>query len=209
MRESRQKVPLMFIPFRVPLRSVALGFVLCIVVASASGQSILDDLIVSDTITEGAGDNTSYLVVTFGATTGNAYAFAYHWDTPTDAFGMIDALSSGVSELTIGVIDYGTVSQPNYFIDNIAYAAELGDAGQYWSQWEGFHDAALDDVAWVGGQGISNVQLADGLFVGLSNPFSLDPADAPVLPTPEPGTAAVLLASLAMLCRRRGSGMPA
>lgn len=190
-----------------PLRFVALGLVSCFAVNAAVAQSILDDLIIAGSVTEasgGDGDNTSFLVVTFGATTDNVYAFEYRWDTPTDAFGMVDALSSGLADLTIGVSDFG-VSQPNYFIDNIAYQAELGDANQFWSQWEGFYDAGLDNVAWATGNGISNVQLADGLFIGLNNPFSLDPADAPVLPVPEPGTALVLLASLAMMRKRQAS----
>lgn len=161
-------------------------------------------LVISGSITEGSGSNTSYLVVDFGATSGNTYAFEYLWDTATDGYGLITALSEGLADLDITATNYGTTS-PNYFIDNVGFQAELGDASQYWAQWEGFFDVTLNDVAWAGGTGVSNVSLADGLYVGISNPFSLDPADQPVLPVPEPASLVLLVVGVATLTPRRRS----
>jgi len=183
-------------------RSFGVGLLFsCVSVFSASALAP-EGLIISGSVTEGDGSNTSFLVIDFGATTGNTYAFEYLWENVTDGFGMIEALSDGLADLAITASNFGSVAEPNFFIDNVAFENELGDATQFWAQWEGFFDTGLDDVAWAGGIGVSNVNLADGLYVGLSNPFSLSPGTEPVLPVPEPASLALLLVGAATLTQR-------
>ncbi len=176
---------------------------------TAHAHAGLGDLIITDTTTEGTGSNTSYLVVHFAETSGNRYAFQYNWDTPTDAYGMIEAIAADLGDFSFTANDFGPVEgPPNYFIDNVNIGADTGDAGKFWTQWEGFFNSALDRLEWEVGLGVSNIDLADGLFIGLYNPFSFEQfPDAPGINEvliPEPTSLALLgLGGVALLARRK------
>ncbi|NBC10545.1 MAG: PEP-CTERM sorting domain-containing protein [Planctomycetes bacterium] len=176
---------------------------------TAAAHAGLGDPVISGDTTEGNGSNTSYLVVDFAETNGNSYAFQYNWETPSDAYGMIVALDDALTDLSVQASDFSAEGDPaNFFIDNVTFDSDTGDPSKFWTQWEGFFNPSLDRVEWQTGLGVSNIDLADGLFIGLHNPFSFeqDP-DVPGLDeaiVPEPTSLALLgLGGVVLLMRKR------
>ncbi len=151
----------------------------------------------------GGGDATGYLVLDLAATSGNSYAFSLDFDPtgPTlTGYDLIQQIADA-GPLDFTATDFGNTGEPsNYFIDNVFYQGDQGDANQFFAQWEGF---VVDNssVDWQIGQGVSNVNLTDGLVVGLRNPFSFD--DEPNAPfVPEPASLVVLGLGGMLLLRR-------
>ena len=154
----------------------------------------------------GSGDADAYFVVDFDATSGNSYAFALAFDPdgPTlTGYDLLEQIAdAGLLDFT--ATDFGAPGQPNFFIDNVSYLSDTGDADQFFAQWEGF--VAGNEVDWKIGDGISNVDLVDGLVVGVRNPFSSsDEPDAPFIP--EPASLLILGVGAAAVLMRRTGGM--
>lgn len=195
-------------PFLVPVAvTLALALLVSPVLADEADPP---PFVVSGSVTEGSGSNTSYLVVDFDATGGDSFAFAYHWDTATDGLGLLDALADNLDDPNDSVGVTGLAFEATffalangYFVDNITFGNTTGDPNQYWAQWQGTYNASAGDVDWQLGNGISELTLTDGLFVGLRNPYST--AQAPTLPIPEPASALLVglgLISLSILRRQ-------
>lgn len=181
---------------RTPFSAMALLGIL----AATAPAATVDDVTIE--YWTGTGSAKSYLVVDFAATGDGSYAFGYNWDgtSTISAYDMITAIDAG-GGLDVTATDYGS-GTPNYFIDNIWYGTAMGDAGQYWDQWEGPFGA--NDVDWSLGTGVSNVNLTDGLFIGVRNPYTgtVTPSTPGV---PEPGSLLMLagVALVGLMARRR------
>ena len=154
----------------------------------------------------GSGDADAYFVVDFDATSGNSYAFALAFDPDGPTLTGYDLLEriADAGPLDFTATDFGDPGQPNFFIDNVSYLSDTGDADQFFAQWEGF--VVGNEVSWEIGDGISNVDLVDGLVVGVRNPFSFtDEPDAPFIP--EPASLLILGVGAAAVLMRRTGGM--
>ena len=174
------------------------AFVSVTLLASAPAGAYTLDQVKVESWT-GTGAKASYLVVDFDATSGAAYAFGYRWDTPGTAWDMIQAIDAALATVDVDATNWGGDGPANYFIDNVTYGPDAGDVNAYWAQWEGTLTAGAVD--WDLGQGVSNVTISDGLFIGLHNPWSA--TAAPTVPlVPEPATVALLGVALVALRRR-------
>lgn len=172
----------------------------------------------------GAGSSTSYLVIDFAQTGGDAYYFTYHYDGAATGFDLLTDIAAGG-----GLTVFTTVYSFGTAIDGFAYGGQSidigfeADTGRNWSYWVdgGFQDSnfdtffSLDEAAAAGSYtsaevGAEGRLLADGSVDGWivnvssfntqGNPATNNPPAA----VPEPSTVALGLGLVALgLAHRR------
>jgi hypothetical protein len=155
----------------------------------------------------GSGASTAYLLVDFGASGGQAYAWAYHFDGAKSDYDMVAAVN------TAGQVNFDAPYDSyyaSYYVNSITYPAhgETGSSGatMYWTQSTG--TLAGGTVQWDYGNGLGTFALTDGSFEGwYQNDWTLLPppnyAEVPVI-APEPASLGLLaLGALALLRRRQ------
>ncbi len=167
-----------------------------------------DDLILDVQQTVGAGINASYLIVDFGATGGDTYAWEWRWNPGDDARGA--TMVQAIAEATELAAQLGGEDGSGFglFVENFSIPAEdeAGDPGLFWSYWLAEAEDVDPGIAWTeAGVGMSFRDLADGSIDGWYNGFDGDQPAVPTVLVPGPGGLAVLaLAGLAGGRRRRG-----
>ncbi|MEE2908033.1 MAG: hypothetical protein VX527_09405 [Planctomycetota bacterium] len=162
---------------------------------------IIDDdngLILDVLAWSGAGEQTSYLVIDFAATGGDAYAFGYHWNDTSTVLDMLIAVSSS-TELVALTSDWG---EWGTFLDNFTFGDESGDPTNYWS-----HSLATPDgsgaIDWLAASGSIDIEMltnggVSGWYNGFTDDYQTIPPSLPLTTIPAPGVLAlgtVLLAT--------------
>jgi len=197
--------------------AVAVG---CMAVLIASGfqslrAEIVHDVILSEGYLEieysaGAGQNVSYHVVDFASTGGESFAFAYHFDGPTEsahaALLAIDA--AGPLSYAFTSYDFGGGVVP--FTDNFSYLSDTGDPHIFWSYSLGSYAGLGADVTWAGAPtGAGDQLLTDGSWHGWYNGFNGWDAVAPRVPAvggagviPEPTSLLLAICGMLLICLR-------
>jgi hypothetical protein len=137
----------------------------------------------------GSGDNVSYLIVDFGFTGGDSYAFGYLWNDGDDArgFTMLEAVASEMNGLMLDFIGMDGVGF-GVLIDNFEYPpfAEVGDPANFWA----YYNAEAADVGggtidWAfASAGASARSLQDGSIDGWYNGFDGTLPEVPAIPAP-------------------------
>jgi hypothetical protein len=206
-------------------RIIALSCGICLLLNSASIWAAADVNVplpggyLNEQYSAGSGANAAYFVVDFGATDGNTYGFAYHWDgTQTADNAMLAIDAAGAFDMTYN--DFGSAGEPNLFLDKLTYPPDSSQPdynvdGSFWDYYLGTY--ANSNVSWsVSNYGISGrdfngdiVQtLANGAFYGFRvNTYdeNFNPVGGPpVLPVAVPEPATILLAAvggLLLICR--------
>jgi hypothetical protein len=157
----------------------------------------------------GSGPDTSYLVIQaadFGAEP-LFYAFNYTYEpgNPLDGYAMLSTVVAGDPLLDAVILNFGTVSEPNYFLDSITYnSITLTNTGAptfspYWAQWVSGGEAGYPTAgpiasgAWEFGSGSSAPYryLAPNAWDGYV--FNDGSAAPDITPVPEPGSAWLIL----------------
>jgi len=147
--------------------------------------------------TAGEGENTSYLVVDFGATGGGAFGFAYNWSFSATGLDMLQAIDvGGPLEVQLDDSDFGQ------FVVNFSFNDDLGDPGAFWA----YHTAEPEDidpgVDWTFSSiGIEDRVLQDGSLDGWYNGFDGIEPDVPTVVIPAP--ASIGLLGMVFITRRR------
>jgi hypothetical protein len=168
--------------------------------------------------TVGTGPDASYLVIeatAFGSPLTFEYLYSYNPADPFDAYFLMTAIDTSFTDLEFTFINFGTLDEPNYFLDTISWqGTPLTNTGAptfspYWAQWvsggeAGFPTAApVASGSWSFGSGVSGPYriIQPGSSDGfVFNDGSVAPSVAPV---PEPTAAFLLLGSTAVFLIRR------
>ena len=152
--------------------------------------------------TYGTGPDTSYLVIQaadFGAEP-LWYAFNYTYEpgNPLDGYAMLSTVVAGDPLLDAVILNFGTVSAPNYFLDSLTYnSLTLTNTGAptfspYWAQWVSGGEAGYPTAVpiasgtWEFGSGSSapSRYLAPNAWDGYI--FNDGSAAPDITPVPEP-----------------------
>ncbi|MFZ4681979.1 MAG: hypothetical protein ACOYMS_05725 [Terrimicrobiaceae bacterium] len=161
--------------------------------------------------TYGTGPDTSYLVIQ-AADFGMEplwYAFNYTYvpGNPLDGYAMLSTVVAGDPLLDAVILNFGTLAEPNYFVDSIIYnSVTLTNTGAptfspYWAQWVSGGEAGyptpapIASGAWDFGSGMSAPyrSLVPGAWDGY---IFNDGLTAPsITPVPEPGGVWLVLAA--------------
>lgn len=187
------------------LRTIVAGICLLPVISCAANIVI------------GTGNVSSYLVLESGNLGLRTYEVQYDSNSgPHDAKFLIDMAIAADNTLTATFFNYGTVSNPNYFIDSIN--GEAGSSSPPWTWWKqwvaggagyenpdySFNPAEPTPGTWTSGYGISapNRLIAPGSWDALVlSDGSVLPSIAPV---PEPSSLLLVsIAALGVFRRRR------
>ena len=170
--------------------SVAVGCMALLVASSFQSlrAEIVPDVILADGYLEieysaGTGENVSYHVVDFASTGGESFAFAYHFDGPTqsahDALLTIDA----AGDLSYAFTNYDFGGGLVAFADNFSYLTDTGDPNIFWSYSLGSYAGWGTDVTWSGAPtGAGEQMLTDGSWHGWYNGFNGWDAIGPSVP---------------------------
>lgn len=166
----------------------------------------------------GTGTNSSYLVIEaddFGAPLTFEYLYDYNPADPFDTYTMMVAIDAAVADLSFTYINYGTLDEPNYILDAVTYQSitltntAFPAVGPFWAQWVAGGQAGFpvaEPVAsgsWGFGSGISEPYryVEPGSWDGFI--FNEGSAAPSVSPVPEPGSAVLLTAAMAVIFLRR------
>jgi len=179
------------IPF---LRNLLAAVAVLAAVSSVPAQTL--------TGTYGMGPDTSYLVIQaadFGPEPlVYSYNYTYEPGNPLDGYSMLSTVVAGDPLLDAMILNFGTVSEPNYFLDSITYNfITLTNTGTptfspYWAQWvsggkAGFPTSVpIASGAWEFGSGMSAPyrSLAPNSWDGYV--FNDGSAAPDITPVPEP-----------------------
>lgn len=156
----------------------------------------------------GSGSNSSFLVIeasAFGAPLIFEVLYDFNPGNPFDSYALMTVVDAAVSDLSFSFVNYGTVQDPNYFLDSVTWQSltltntAWPAVGPFWGQWvsgglAGYPTAApVAEGAWEFGSGISDPYriVEPGSWDGfIFNDGSAAPSVAPV---PEPATAGLLV----------------
>ena len=180
------------------LRSIITGICLLPAVSCAANMVI------------GTGDTTSYLVLESGNLGLRTYEIQYDSNSgPHDTKFLIDMAIAADTTLTATFFNYGTLADPNYFIN--AINGEAGSSSEPWTWWKqwvsggtgyenpdySFNSGEPTPGTWTSGYGIS----APSRLIAAGSWDALVLSDGSVLPSiaPVPEPSSLLLASLAAL----------
>ncbi|MEO6848525.1 MAG: hypothetical protein ABI443_12480 [Chthoniobacterales bacterium] len=165
----------------------------------------------------GSGSDESFLVIEsslFSATLVYDYKYTYNPSELLDTHDMLVAIDAADPNISFDFINYGTVVDPNYFLNAVTYNTVTAtntpspDYSPYWVQWvsggEGGYPVAgpIDSGTWSYGSGISAPYrtLAPESWDGfIYNDGILPPSVSPVIPIPEASTGCLILAGVLLL----------
>ncbi|MGB7581098.1 MAG: PEP-CTERM sorting domain-containing protein [Sedimentisphaerales bacterium] len=162
-------------------------------VANAAINYNFDGLPVAIDYWAGSGSNEAVVVVDFGATGGDSYAFGFEWNGIATRYDALVAIAAA-GPLEFEATDYGSMG---YYIDNFQYNGESGNQSYYW-QYFTSSDGSVWDSSMVGP---SDRILTNGDFDGWYNSFN--PGVSPTTPIPEPLTIVLLGVGGLFLRKRR------
>lgn len=189
------------------IAALALGAIWAIGTTSSFGQIVI-----------GTGTDASYVVIeasAFGAPLVYEYRYDYDVLNPLTGYALMDAVDAVVMDLEFTWVNYGTVDDPNFFLNAVTYQSQtlvntpFPDYGPYWAQWvsggeAGYPSAApIADGVWAYGSGSSAPYryAAPGSWDGFVYNLGIDPPS--VSPVPEPGVLGLLALALGPLLWRR------
>lgn len=168
--------------------------------------------------TVGTGADTSYFVIEatdFGAPLTFAYLYDYNPANPLDTYAMMVAIDAAIDDLQFTYINYGTVSEPNYFLDSVTYQTitltntPAPTYSPYWAQWvsgglSGYPEAEpILSGSWTYGSGVSAPvrYIEPGSWDGF---IYNDGMSAPsVSPVPEPSSTLLTICATGLVAFRR------
>jgi hypothetical protein len=192
------------------------GFLL----AAVAGICLLPFTSNAANIIVGAGSDVSYLLLespNLGVRTYEVH-YTYNSSTPLDAAFLLEQAKAGGSALNYTLINYGTSSAPNYFVNSILLngtpeSGSVAPPWTYWTHWVSggwgyqaadysFDPGAVPFGSWTVGYGISARTIQPGSTDAL---FLSDGNSAPsVSAIPETSSALLaLLGSVVIFKRRR------
>jgi PEP-CTERM putative exosortase interaction domain len=193
---------------------------LLLLVLAAAGLSFASARAQTITATVGSGADTSYVVIEAAAFGGPLiFAFQYDYDpaNPFDTSTMLSLIDDALPELSLTYINYGTVEEPNLFLDAVTWQGltltntPAPEFSPYWVQWvsggrAGFPEAEpIPSGTWMYASGVSAPYrlVEPGSWDGFvyNDGFSPPAVD----PVPEPAAGVLLLTATGLLVfsRRR------
>jgi hypothetical protein len=191
---------------------------LFLILLAAAGFSFPSAGAQTITATVGTGANTSYVLIeaeAFGSPLIFAYQYDYNPTNPFDTHTMLSAIDAAIADLSFTYINYGTLEEPNVFIDAITWQGltltntPAPEFSPYWVQWvsggqAGFPEAEpIPAGVWGYASGISSPYriVEPGSWDGF---IYNDGFSAPsVVPVPEPAAGVLLLAATGFIGLRR------
>lgn len=194
---------------------------LFLVLLATAGVSLTSASAQTITQTVGSGSATSYLVIEapdFGGPLTFAYLYEYNPADPFDTHALMVAIDAAVADLSFTYVNYGTVEEPNYFLDAVTWQSlTLTNTGlptfsPYWGQWvsgglAGFPTAEpVPSETWGFGFGISAPYrlVEPGSWDGFAYNDGLSAPS--VSPVPEPSAVLLALGAGALVGLRRRVG---
>lgn len=187
--------------------------------AAAAGFCLLSSATHAANILVGSGADTSYFVLESPNLGSRTYEISYTYDAQAmqDGFTLLNSLLGADSMLTADLANFGTATEPNFFVNSFTFnsvsevAASSGSFVPYWAHWvsggeAGFPSATpVEEETWSVGSGISSPfrLIEPGSWDALV--FS-DGSSAPsVAPVPEPSALLLLATGALVFFRKRRS----
>lgn len=169
-----------------------------------------DDLLLDVRDVVGDGMFRSFLVVDFGATGGDSYAYEWRWDPGQDARGATMLLAILEHTDLAGQLGGEDGQGFGIFVENFTLPGEgeAGDPGAFWSYWLAEEEDVDPGVAWTSAtEGASFRELSNGSIDGWYNGFDGSVPAVPVVPVPAPGVLGLMvMAGMTRGGRRRRGG---
>jgi hypothetical protein len=194
------------------------GFLLAVL----AGTCLFSSISHAANILVGSGSDISYLVLQSPNLGVRTYEvrYTYNSSSPTDAAFLLAQAKAGDAELNYTLLNYGSPSSPNYFVDTVSLngtpeAGSTAPPWTYWTHWVSggwgyqnpdfsFNPGAVPFGTWEIGYGISARTIQPGSTDAL---FLSDGNSTPsIAPVPETSSAVLaMLGSLVIFKRRRNS----
>lgn len=171
----------------------------------------------------GSGPDSSFLVLQSPNLGVRTYEVHYTYDSGAflDGYFLLSEVLSADPLLTAGVGNFGTSSEPNYYVDSFTYnsltetSASAPPYVPYWAQWVSggtgfqnpdysFNPGAAPAGTWSSGYGISTHLVTPGSWDAL---FYSDGNTQPsVVPVPETSSLMLGVVGVLVIFRRRRNG---
>jgi MYXO-CTERM domain-containing protein len=170
-----------------------------------------DDLVLDIQGVVGEGIFSSYMVVDFGATGGDSYAWEWRWNPGDDARGATMLLAILESTDLDGILGGEDGQGFGIFVENFTLpgAGEAGDPSAFWSYWTAEAEDVDPGIAWSEPQvGASFRELSNGSIDGWYNGFDGTQPAVPVTLVPGPAALGLMIVAGLGAGRRRRDPRP-